>query len=110
LQAKQGPASAKHLALLSVGEIGRTTDLSCFSTLQKALTTSLASKSDELKGAASLALGAVAVGNLQAYFPFILHQIQEQVRFLQACIPGEGGGGSIFHNPQHFLIRCFKED
>ena len=80
LQAKKGPASSKHLALLSVGEIGRTTDLSAFPGLQKALTSALSSKSDDLKGAASLALGAVAVGNLQAYFPFILQQIQEQAK------------------------------
>ena len=82
LQSPSGQPSAKHLALLSIGEVGRTTDLSAFTNLQQTLTSSLASSSDDLKTAAALSLGAVAVGNLQTYLPFILQQIQEQVSFL----------------------------
>ena len=79
LQSPSGQPSAKHLALLSIGEVGRTTDLSAFTNLQQTLTASLSSSSDDLKTAAALSLGAVAVGNLQTYLPFILQQIQEQV-------------------------------
>lgn len=79
LQSKSGQASATHLALLSVGEIGRSADLSAFSNLQQTLTAALASSSEDLKTAASQALGAVCVGNLSAYLPFVLQQIREQV-------------------------------
>lgn len=79
LQSRSGQASAKRLALLSIGEIGRTTDLSAFANLQQTLTSALSSSSDDLKAAASLSLGAVAVGNLSTFLPFILQEIQEKV-------------------------------
>lgn len=79
LQNPSGQPSAKLLALLSIGEIGRTADLSAFSSLQQTLATALASSSEDLKTAASQALGAVCTGNLSAYLPFILQQIQDQV-------------------------------
>ena len=47
--------------------------------LQKVLTSSLDSTSEDVKAAASQALGGVAIGNLSAYLPFILNQIQSQV-------------------------------
>ena len=79
LQSHSGQPAAKHLALLSIGEVGRTTDLSAFPHLQQTLTAALASSEEDLKTAASQALGAVCVGNLAAYLPFVLQQIQEQV-------------------------------
>lgn len=79
LSAVQGnDATASRLALYSVGEIGRCTDLTKFKQLQKVLTSSLDSTSEDVKAAASQALGGVAIGNLSAYLPFILNQIQSQ--------------------------------
>lgn len=65
--------------MLSIGEIGRKADLTSFPQLQQALTSALTSPSEEIKTAASLALGAVCIGNLDAYLPFIIQQIKEQV-------------------------------
>ncbi|KAL3163066.1 hypothetical protein ABBQ32_009489 [Trebouxia sp. C0010 RCD-2024] len=71
--------AASRLALFSLGEIGRCTDLSKFKQLQTVLTSSLGSSSEEVKAVASQALGGVAIGNLPTYLPFILKQIQSQV-------------------------------
>lgn len=76
-----GPQAAQRLALLAVGEVGRTADLSAFPPLKDALTSALSSSSEEIKGAASLALGAVCIGNLAAYLPFLLQAIRDQVVF-----------------------------
>lgn len=85
LSGSSGPASARHLALLSIGEIGRSTDLSGFGELQQALTAALGSSSEDLKTAAAHALGAVAVGNLDSYLPFVLQQVHDQVRHPNCC-------------------------
>ncbi len=79
LQSATGAESARRLALLGLGEIGRCTDLSAFPQLQQALTSALTSPSEQIKAAASLALGAVSIGNLDAYLPFVIQQINEQV-------------------------------
>lgn len=49
------------------------------SAMQYVLTSSLGSKSADVKAVASQALGGVAIGNLSTYLPFILKQIQSQV-------------------------------
>ena len=74
--------ATKRLSLLTIGEIGRTADLSGFSNLRTALTEALGSSSEDIKSAASTALGAVCIGNLNAYLPFLLQQIQALVRLL----------------------------
>ena len=65
--------------------MGRTADLSAFPPLRTALTQALSAGSEEVKGAASLALGAVCIGNLAAYLPFLLQAIQDQVSSLVCC-------------------------
>lgn len=82
-----GAQARQRLSLLAVGEVGRTADLSAFPPLKDTLTQALSSGSEEVKGAASLALGAVCIGNLSAYLPFLLQAIQDQVRlFLASCL------------------------
>lgn len=81
-QSLTGAESARRLALLGIGEIGRCADLSAFPQLQQALTSALTSPSEEIKAAASLALGAVSIGNMDAYLPFVIQQINEQVGLL----------------------------
>lgn len=56
--------NAQRLALLCLGELGRRADLSTLPQVQQAISDSLGSDSEEVKGAASLALGGVACGNL----------------------------------------------
>ncbi|KAK9835209.1 hypothetical protein WJX81_005880 [Elliptochloris bilobata] len=80
LQAPRASEAAKRLALLAIGEIGRSADLSRYGVLRGALTSALKGGSEEVKAAASVALGGVALGNMSAYLPFILSQISEQAR------------------------------
>ncbi|KAK9816878.1 hypothetical protein WJX72_006469 [[Myrmecia] bisecta] len=69
---------AVRLALLTLGEIGRSSDLSGVASLQSSITAALTASSEDIKSAASMALGGITLGNLPAYLPFLLHQIQEQ--------------------------------
>ena len=84
-QAPRASEAAKRLALLAIGEIGRKADLSGYGALRKALTAALTGGSEEVKAAAAVALGGVALGNLAAYLPFILTQISEQARLAPAA-------------------------
>ncbi|KVI11403.1 Armadillo-like helical [Cynara cardunculus var. scolymus] len=72
VQAKQ------HLALLCLGEIGRRKDLSSHAHIENIVIESFQSPFEEIKSAASYALGNIAVGNLPKYLPFILNQIDNQ--------------------------------
>ncbi|KAH7437479.1 hypothetical protein KP509_05G074400 [Ceratopteris richardii] len=66
------------LALLCLGEIGRRRDLSLQTDIEGVIIGSFQSPSEEIKAAASFALGNIAVGNLPKYLPFILSQIDSQ--------------------------------
>lgn len=70
--------SLKLLSLLSLGEIGRRVDLSSHTSIQTVILTAFESASEELKQAASFALGNLSVGNLQKYLPFVLGEIKSQ--------------------------------
>lgn len=72
-------SSAKqHLALLCLGGIGRRKDLSSHVQIESIIIESFQSPFEEIKSAASYALGNIAVGNLQKYLPFILDKIDNQ--------------------------------
>ena len=68
------------LALLSLGEVGHHVDLSGQTELQGVILETFSSTSEEVKSAASYALGSIAVGNLPEYLPFILQEISSQPR------------------------------
>jgi len=76
--------TARHLALYSLGEIGRRADLSSHDSLQKTILTAFDSPNEETRQAASFALGNVAVGNLHKYLPLVLAEIQgnAKIRYL----------------------------
>ncbi|XP_020625713.1 cullin-associated NEDD8-dissociated protein 1-like [Orbicella faveolata] len=63
-------------SLLSLGEIGRHIDLSSHQDLAEAILDCFSSPSEEIKSAASFALGKIAAGNLKLYLPFLLKEIQ----------------------------------
>lgn len=63
-------------SLLSLGEIGRHIDLSSHQELAVAILDCFSSPSEEVKSAASFALGKIAAGNLNLYLPFLLKEIQ----------------------------------
>lgn len=81
------PAGSQHLALLCVGEVGRRADLSTVSGVDAAINAALLSESEDVKSAASLALGGVACGNLGKYLPTLLKSIQ-----VRLCVCGRGVG------------------
>jgi cullin-associated NEDD8-dissociated protein 1 len=63
-------------SLLCVGEIGRLHDLSQDSNVQELLFEAFENNTDDVKGAAALALGRVAVGNRDAYLPLITSRLE----------------------------------
>ncbi|XP_032892680.1 cullin-associated NEDD8-dissociated protein 1-like [Amblyraja radiata] len=70
--------SVRLLALLSLGEIGRTMNLGAHKELKVVILEAFSSPSEEVKSAASYALGNISVGNLSDYLPFILKEISGQ--------------------------------
>jgi len=67
-------------SLLAIGETGRGADLSQLSDLKQTILAAFNHPSEEVKSAASYALGNIALGNLGEYLPFILHEIETQPR------------------------------
>ncbi|CAH2989470.1 unnamed protein product [Chilo suppressalis] len=73
------PNDPTHMfSLLALAEIGRHLDLSSIPNLKEVLLNSFTPSSEEVKSAASYALGSVAVGNLPEFLPFILREIEAQ--------------------------------
>lgn len=64
------------LLLLSLGEIGKVTDLSSVPMLVDTILQAFNSSSEDVKSAGSFALGCIAVGNLDKFLPIILHEIE----------------------------------
>lgn len=75
---KRGKDTHLVFCLLTIGEIGRHFDLSSIESLAQTIIDCFAASSEDVKGAASHALGAVAVGCLPSYLPFILKEIEAQ--------------------------------
>ncbi len=70
--------SIRLLALLSLGEVGHHVDLSDQPELKTVILDAFSSASEEVKSAASYALGSISVGNLPEYLPFVLQEISGQ--------------------------------
>jgi len=73
----QSSDASKHLALYCLGEIGRKTDLSAQAQLQTSILACFDSSNEEIRQAASFALGNIAVGSLEKYLPQILEEIKK---------------------------------
>ncbi|XP_073324828.1 cullin-associated NEDD8-dissociated protein 2 [Pagrus major] len=74
------PESARVLALLCLGEVGRTGSLGGSKEVQGVILEAISSTNEEVKTAASCALGSMAVGSLNDYLPFLLKEISSQPR------------------------------
>ncbi|GAB1606379.1 cullin-associated NEDD8-dissociated protein 1 [Argonauta hians] len=70
--------SVKLFSLLALGEIGRQIDLSGYGKIENVILESFSSQNEEIKAAASYALGNVSVGNLTYFLPFVLQEIKNQ--------------------------------
>jgi len=66
--------------LLAIGEVGRGANLSQLQQLKPAILAAFNHTSEEVKSAASYALGNIALGSLGEYLPFILNEIETQPR------------------------------
>jgi len=77
IKSQKTPDTAKILYLFSLGEIGRRSDLSKHDSLQQVVLGALESPSEDVKTAASYALGNIAVGNMAKYLPFVLQEINK---------------------------------
>ncbi|XP_074862145.1 cullin-associated NEDD8-dissociated protein 1-like [Carettochelys insculpta] len=71
-------AAVKVLAFLSLAEMGRTMNLSAQKELKAVILEAFASPNEEVKSAASYALGNISAGNLKEYLPFMLKEIGSQ--------------------------------
>lgn len=80
------PDSEKVLALLCVGEIGKRRDLSGMSELLGLLMGSLDMPREEVKSAASYALGGVTMGNVDKFLPLLITAIGEQPKHQYALL------------------------
>ncbi|ESO96201.1 hypothetical protein LOTGIDRAFT_202232, partial [Lottia gigantea] len=65
-------------SLLALGEIGKHIDLSGQGEIQTVILESFSSPNEEVKSAASYALGNVSVGNMPKFLPFVLQEIENQ--------------------------------
>ncbi|XP_015254133.1 PREDICTED: cullin-associated NEDD8-dissociated protein 1-like [Cyprinodon variegatus] len=74
------PESARVLALLCLGEVGRNSSLGGSKEVQGVILEALSSTNEEIKTAASCALGGMAVGSLNEFLPFMLKEISAQPR------------------------------
>jgi cullin-associated NEDD8-dissociated protein 1 len=63
--------------LLLLGEVGRVADLSAFPEAEALIVSALSTSSEDAKATASLALGGVAVGNVDKFLPLVLQRIGE---------------------------------
>ncbi|KAJ0069023.1 hypothetical protein NL108_015895, partial [Boleophthalmus pectinirostris] len=72
------PESARVLAVLCLGEVGRSGSLGGSKEVQAVILEAFSSSSEEIKTAASCALGSMAVGSLNEYLPFMLKEIASQ--------------------------------
>lgn len=75
---EESPPQIRLFALLTIGEIGKNVDLSSIPQLKGLLINAFSSPSEEVKSAASFALGSISVGNLNEYLPFLLQEIEKK--------------------------------
>ncbi|XP_010001683.1 PREDICTED: cullin-associated NEDD8-dissociated protein 1-like [Chaetura pelagica] len=78
VKSPKSSSAVKVLALLSLAEMGRSTNLSAQRELRAVILEAFTAPSEEVKSAASYALGNVSVGNLKEYLPFMLKEIGSQ--------------------------------
>lgn len=80
VRSPSSPEAARILALLCLGEVGRSGSLGASKEVQGVILEAFSSPSEEVKTAASCALGSMAVGGLDDYLPFLLREVSAQPR------------------------------
>lgn len=75
-----GSDQSRLVSLYCLGDIGRKSDLSAHADLRDVFLKLLDFENEEIRAAASYALGSISVGNLTAFLPTILQDIQVSKR------------------------------
>lgn len=70
---------SQRLVLLCLGELGRRTDLSQYGDVESLIASSMDDKAEDIKSAASFALGAITFGNLEKYLASLLEKVRLNV-------------------------------
>lgn len=70
------------LALTCLGEVGRRNDLAPHGQLLETIMAEFGSEADDVKAAASFALGNVAAGNLPVFMPYLLSELKASQQYL----------------------------
>ncbi|XP_030633653.1 cullin-associated NEDD8-dissociated protein 2 [Chanos chanos] len=81
IQEVKSPKSSESVRILSflcLGEVGRSMNLGGQKELKTVIMEAFSSPNEEVKSAASCALGNICVGNLEDYLPFMLKEIGSQ--------------------------------
>ncbi|NWX88014.1 CAND1 protein, partial [Nothoprocta pentlandii] len=78
VKSPKSSCAVKVLAFLSLAEMGRTTNLGAQRELRTVILEAFGSPNEEVKSAASYALGNVSVGCPREYLPFVLREIGSQ--------------------------------
>ncbi|XP_052763076.1 cullin-associated NEDD8-dissociated protein 1-like [Mya arenaria] len=102
--------SIRLFSLLALGEVGKHLDLSGQGEIQNVILDAFSSQNEEVKAAASYALGNVSVGNLTRFLPFVLREIESQpkrqyllLHSLKEIISCESGTASGVHTLKPYV-------
>lgn len=71
--------ASQRLVLLCLGELGRRTDLNQYGDVESLIASSMNDQAEDIKSAASFALGAITFGNLAKYLASLLQKIRSNV-------------------------------
>lgn len=77
----KGTDVQKQITLYCIGEIGRRVDLTSHSSLQGSILALFESANEDVRQAASFALGNIAIGKLEHYLPVVLSEIKKTPKF-----------------------------
>lgn len=108
--------SVKLLSLFTLGEIGKHVDLSTLQEdIMQVILSCFASSNEEVKSAASYALGNVTVGNLAKFLPYVLQEIEKQpkrqyllLHSLKEIISCESSSSSGLESLSHYTSTIWN--
>jgi cullin-associated NEDD8-dissociated protein 1 len=77
---------SQHLILVTIGEIGRSYDLSHHGGIYGVIMSSFGTGNEDVKAAAAHAFGNIAIGNVKTYLPAILSELKSDKKSLMYLI------------------------
>jgi cullin-associated NEDD8-dissociated protein 1 len=103
------------LAVYAIGEIGRRVDLSGNKEIKKSIIACFESSNEDVKSAASIALGGFAVGNLEKFLPEILAEVDAEPKrqymllgSIREVVVSQSRSEEGAHNLAHFFDQFAK--